>query len=298
MAPACRRALRLVGSPFRPPRRRPSHRPRQRLNKALRSWGVRQDHIPRGRTIPMGAVPILARGLGHTAPTYLRRRPGSPSNGLLGPALLTRDRQFDRVHVSCRSRSHLRRSQVGVAPSGARPPPRRRTGDARGAERAARPRRPRVGAALAAARRRRLLADPRRARRRAAARRPAGARLRHRAAGRFRPLDAARLPPVARRRTAGPRRVGRARTRRGGAPGRTRPAVRAARRLRSARPSHRLRRRPLRSGAEAAARQGPIRAVGVAYAVSEIDAAPDEPHDERLDFILTEREWIDARGRG
>ena len=50
---------------------------------------MRQDHIPRGRTIPMGAVPILARGLGHTAPTYLRRRPGSPSNGLLGPALLS-----------------------------------------------------------------------------------------------------------------------------------------------------------------------------------------------------------------
>jgi 5-formyltetrahydrofolate cyclo-ligase len=44
--------------------------------------------------------------------------------------------------------------------------------------------------------------------------------------------------------------------------------------------------------------KGPIRAVGVAYSVSEIDAAPDEPHDERLDFILTEREWIDARGRG
>ena len=44
--------------------------------------------------------------------------------------------------------------------------------------------------------------------------------------------------------------------------------------------------------------KGPVRAVGVAYAVSEIDAAPDEPHDERLDFILTEREWIDARGRG
>jgi 5-formyltetrahydrofolate cyclo-ligase len=43
---------------------------------------------------------------------------------------------------------------------------------------------------------------------------------------------------------------------------------------------------------------GPIRAVGVAYAISEIDVAPDEPHDERLDFILTEREWIDARGRG
>ena len=44
--------------------------------------------------------------------------------------------------------------------------------------------------------------------------------------------------------------------------------------------------------------KGPVRAVGVAYAVSEIDAAPNEPHDERLDFILTEREWIDARGRG
>jgi 5-formyltetrahydrofolate cyclo-ligase len=43
---------------------------------------------------------------------------------------------------------------------------------------------------------------------------------------------------------------------------------------------------------------GAVRAVGVAYAVSEIDVAPDEPHDERLDFILTEREWIDARGRG
>src|SRR5208282_617526 len=35
----------------------------------------------------MGAVPVLARGLRHTAPTYLRRRPGSPSNGLLGSAL-------------------------------------------------------------------------------------------------------------------------------------------------------------------------------------------------------------------
>ena len=48
---------------------------------------MRQDHIPRGRTIPMGAVPVLARGLGHMVPTYLRRRPGSPSNGFLGSAL-------------------------------------------------------------------------------------------------------------------------------------------------------------------------------------------------------------------
>src|SRR5208283_4978038 len=53
---------------------------------AQRSWAVRQDNIPRGRTIPMGAVPALARGLWHTAPTYLRRRPGSPSNGRLGSA--------------------------------------------------------------------------------------------------------------------------------------------------------------------------------------------------------------------
>src|SRR5271166_614836 len=53
----------------------------------LRSWVARQDNIPRGRTIPMGAVPALARGLWHTAPTYLRRRPGSTSNGLLGSAL-------------------------------------------------------------------------------------------------------------------------------------------------------------------------------------------------------------------
>jgi 5-formyltetrahydrofolate cyclo-ligase len=44
--------------------------------------------------------------------------------------------------------------------------------------------------------------------------------------------------------------------------------------------------------------RGPIRAVGVAYSAVEIDLIPEEPHDERLDFILTEREWIDARGRG
>ncbi|MBV8473116.1 MAG: 5-formyltetrahydrofolate cyclo-ligase [Hyphomicrobiales bacterium] len=43
---------------------------------------------------------------------------------------------------------------------------------------------------------------------------------------------------------------------------------------------------------------GAIHAVGVAYSVCEVEATPDEPHDERLDFILTEREWIDARGAG
>src|SRR5271156_3572216 len=56
----------------------------------MRSWVARQGNIPRGRTIPMGAVPVLARGLGHMVPTYLRRRPGSPSNGFLGSALALR----------------------------------------------------------------------------------------------------------------------------------------------------------------------------------------------------------------
>ena len=40
---------------------------------------------------------------------------------------------------------------------------------------------------------------------------------------------------------------------------------------------------------------GPIRAVGVAYSACEVAAVPDEAHDEPLDFILTEREWIAAR---
>jgi len=43
-------------------------------------------------------------------------------------------------------------------------------------------------------------------------------------------------------------------------------------------------------------RTGPVRAVGVAYSVCEVDAVPDEAHDQPLDFVLTEREWIDARG--
>jgi len=41
--------------------------------------------------------------------------------------------------------------------------------------------------------------------------------------------------------------------------------------------------------------RGPIHAVGVAYSVCEVEAVPDEPHDQRLDFILTESELIDAR---
>jgi hypothetical protein len=65
----------------------PSHLLLKRLSKALRSWVARQGNIPRGRTIPKGAVPVEARGLRHMAPTYLRRRPGSPSNDRLGSAL-------------------------------------------------------------------------------------------------------------------------------------------------------------------------------------------------------------------
>ncbi len=37
-------------------------------------------------------------------------------------------------------------------------------------------------------------------------------------------------------------------------------------------------------------------AVGVAYSVAECADLPDEPHDERLDYVLTESELIDCRG--
>jgi 5-formyltetrahydrofolate cyclo-ligase len=42
--------------------------------------------------------------------------------------------------------------------------------------------------------------------------------------------------------------------------------------------------------------RGSIHAVGVAFSTSEVESVPAEPHDEPLDFILTENEWIDARG--
>ena len=42
--------------------------------------------------------------------------------------------------------------------------------------------------------------------------------------------------------------------------------------------------------------KGSATAVGVAYSVAQAPAIPDEPHDQRLDFILTERELIDCRG--
>jgi 5-formyltetrahydrofolate cyclo-ligase len=39
----------------------------------------------------------------------------------------------------------------------------------------------------------------------------------------------------------------------------------------------------------------PITAVGLAYAMQQIDAVPALPHDARLDLVLTEREVIDFR---
>jgi 5-formyltetrahydrofolate cyclo-ligase len=39
----------------------------------------------------------------------------------------------------------------------------------------------------------------------------------------------------------------------------------------------------------------PVVAVGVAYGVCEVDAVPDEPHDQALDYILTDSELIEIR---
>ncbi|WP_306225259.1 5-formyltetrahydrofolate cyclo-ligase [Bosea beijingensis] len=37
---------------------------------------------------------------------------------------------------------------------------------------------------------------------------------------------------------------------------------------------------------------GPTVSIGIGYAAQEVDAVPDEPHDRRLDWIVTEREAI------
>ena len=37
---------------------------------------------------------------------------------------------------------------------------------------------------------------------------------------------------------------------------------------------------------------GPTVSIGIGYAAQEIDAVPDEPHDRRLDWIVTERETL------
>jgi 5-formyltetrahydrofolate cyclo-ligase len=40
----------------------------------------------------------------------------------------------------------------------------------------------------------------------------------------------------------------------------------------------------------------PIVAVGVAYGVAEVAAIPDGPHDEKLDYVLTDSELIEIKG--
>lgn len=42
----------------------------------------------------------------------------------------------------------------------------------------------------------------------------------------------------------------------------------------------------------ALAELGPTVSIGIAYAAQEIEAVPDQPHDRRLDWIVTERETI------
>jgi hypothetical protein len=90
--------------------------PATRLHLALRSCGARQDTYPRGHTIPTGAVPGLVRGLGYTAPTYLRRRPGSPSNGHRGPALfVSRLIAQTNDHPPRRRQGRLAQGSLGAA---------------------------------------------------------------------------------------------------------------------------------------------------------------------------------------
>jgi 5-formyltetrahydrofolate cyclo-ligase len=36
----------------------------------------------------------------------------------------------------------------------------------------------------------------------------------------------------------------------------------------------------------------PVAAVGVAYAIQEVPALPSEAYDQKLDYVLTDREWI------
>ena len=43
---------------------------------------------------------------------------------------------------------------------------------------------------------------------------------------------------------------------------------------------------------QAARAKHPLTAIGLAYALQEVDAVPTEPHDQKLDFIVTERETI------
>jgi 5-formyltetrahydrofolate cyclo-ligase len=65
----------------------------------------------------MGAVPVLARGLGYTAPTYVSRRPGSQSNGLLGSALLFKPLQVNTSEAKARLRRQALDRRAALDPS-------------------------------------------------------------------------------------------------------------------------------------------------------------------------------------
>ena len=41
--------------------------------------------------------------------------------------------------------------------------------------------------------------------------------------------------------------------------------------------------------------QGPVLAVGAAFAAQRVDAVPHGPHDRRMDWIVTEESWMKAR---
>ena len=64
----------------------------------------------------MGAVPVLARGLGYTAPTYVSRRPGSQSNGLLGSALLSNSPRVNTSEIKSRMRRQALDRRAGLSP--------------------------------------------------------------------------------------------------------------------------------------------------------------------------------------
>src|SRR5436190_24092603 len=60
-----------------------------------------RSHIPGALSILKGAVPDRARGLGHMAPTYLRREPG-----IAAPTAIAAPRLFNLHHLPIPLASH------------------------------------------------------------------------------------------------------------------------------------------------------------------------------------------------
>jgi 5-formyltetrahydrofolate cyclo-ligase len=238
----------------------------------------------------MGAVPVLARGLGHMVPTYLRRRPGSPSNGFLGSALDIPRVANDLMTTLADPKAYLRDS--ALSRRRALDPKTRQAFSARLADeglRRARLWNPSVVSAFYPIRDEpdtlalfRALADagfttalPVTIR---------GAPLTFR---RWRPGEATHPGPMNIPEPAPEA-------------GDVAPDLLFTPLAAFDRRGHRIGYgaghydRTL-AGLRA---RGPIVAVGVAYSVCEVEAVPNEPHDQRLDFILTESELIDARDIG